>query len=148
MSYTKTQLNSASESDLVKIAEEFGLVVNRDTTPKVQIIDAILTAQKAEAKEEVVIEAAPAVKEPVPQSEQKKFRIILHNQDGVDASKFVKVQVNGIMYAIPREVEVEVPEIVVGALNDAIITRMDYENGKLVEKPGRRFPYTVLGEVK
>jgi hypothetical protein len=106
--------------------------------------------------EEVVVEVAPAPKPkaapkakaaPAP-DKPKMFKIIVHNQEGVDASKFVKVQPNGTMYAIPREQEVVVPEIVVNVLKDAVVTRMEYENGALVERSARRHPFTILGEVK
>ena len=156
--YTKQELTSMDEVELNRVAfEEFSLGVSTDTTAKKEIIDTILAAQEAS---EVVVKTAPAPKakavaKPKAKVEAiadapakpKMFKIIVHNQEGTDASKFVKVQPNGIMYAIPREQEVVVPEIVVNVLKDAVITRMEYENGSLVERSARRHPFTILGEV-
>jgi hypothetical protein len=158
MSYTQDELVNLSETELSAIAGELGFDFPVDTSTKAEMITSILSTQA----DEVVAAVAPAPKKRAPvkktadpvveakpvAKKERRFKILVHNQDGVDASKFVKVQANGIMYAIPRETEVEVPEIVMNILNDSVIDRLDYENGKLTTKSGRRFPYTVLGEVK
>jgi hypothetical protein len=158
MSYTQDELINLSEGELAAIAGELGFDYNPDSSTKAEMIASIL----AEQGEEVVVAVAPAPKKRAPAkkaadpvvegkptaAKERRFKILVHNQDGVDASKFVKVQANGIMYAIPRETEVEVPEIVMNILNDSVIDRLYYENGELITKSGRRFPYTVLGEVK
>lgn len=128
------------------------VVVEEETVEIVE--DEIAEDEIVEIVEDEIVEVAakPVAKasKSVPKAppKPKMFKIIIHNQEGPDASKFVKVQPNGIMYAIPREKEVVVPEIVVNVLNDAVVTRMEYENGALVERPARRHPFTVLGEVK
>ena len=78
-----------------------------------------------------------------------KVKIIVHNQEGVEATSFVKVQVNGVMFAIPREQVVLVPQPVVDDLKNAVKTEyIPGDDGRgnvvLVERETRRFPFTVL----
>lgn len=149
MSYTEQQLSKLTESALAKLAkEEFGLDTGNDS--KAGMVQAILAAQ-AEAEQD---DALPGVAAPEAESAPeipappKRFKIIVHNQEGVENTPFVKVGVNGTMYQIKREVEVEVPEPVVSVLKEAVIDK--YEPGPdgsgtaLVKV--RRFPFTVLGE--
>lgn len=150
MSFSKEDLMSKKEPELNKLAAEYGVDLRTDSASKAQVVEALLVAQaELEAPAEVVIEeasvAAEEVVAPAEKAEQR-FRIIVHNQEGVDAGKFVKVQVNGTMFAIPREREVVVPASVIEVLNNAVLVRTEYEDGKQVEVPARRFPYTVLGK--
>lgn len=145
MSYTEQQLSKLTESALAKLAkEEFGLDTGNDS--KASMVKAVLAAQ-AEAEQDVAVPAADPGP-PEPPAPPKRFKIIVHNQEGVENTAFVKVGVNGTMYQIKREVEVEVPEPVVNVLKEAVIDK--YEPGPdgsgtaLVKV--RRFPFTVLGE--
>jgi hypothetical protein len=79
---------------------------------------------------------------------EKRVRIIVSNQEGVEQTPFVKVQVNGDMFVLPREIEVAVPESVVEVLNNAVVTRLVQSNGDWIEQKARRFPFTVLGPAK
>lgn len=151
MSFSKEDLMSKKEPELNKLAAEYGVDLRTDSASKAQVVEALLEAQaELEAPAEVVIEEAPAATEEVvaapAEKAEQRFRIIVHNQEGVDAGKFVKVQVNGTMFAIPREREVVVPASVIEVLNNAVLVRTEYEDGKQVEVPARRFPYTVLGK--
>lgn len=156
MTFTQKDLNKKPETELAAIAEELGLSINLEAQSKNQIIDDILKAQEEDAdfaEEEQLSEAEPIVKTEErrgrPRKDvQKKFRLTISNQDGVDQTDFVKVQVNGYMYTIPREVEVEVPEEVIEVLNNAVVTRYVQEGDVMVPRKARRFPFTVLGPAK
>lgn len=144
MSFTKSQLDKKSDAELAQIATDLGLDLSPESTSKAVYVASILQIQAEDARLNEP-EAAPAAEVEAP---SKKYRILVHNQEGVEATAFVKVQVNGTMYALPRETEVVVPSEVVEVLNNAVVTRFVQEGRDLVEKPARRFPYTVLGEAK
>lgn len=146
MSFTKSQLDKKSDAELAQIATDLGLDLSPESTSKAVYVASILQIQAEDARlnaDASVVEEPAAVEAP-----QKKLRILVHNQEGVEATPFVKVQVNGTMYTLPREQEVTVPAEVVEVLNNAVVTRFVQEGRDLVEKPARRFPYTVLGEAK
>ena len=143
MALTKKALEKMTDEALVAEGEKLDLKIDLAVMSRNSAIDLLL----AENTPVVEAEEAEDAEEPVKPT-NKKFRIIVHHQEGIDASKFVKVQVNGVMYTLPRETEVEVPEAVLSVLNDAVQTVFVYEDGKLVERSARRFPYTTLGEVK
>lgn len=145
MAFTKSQLEKKSDAELAQIATDLGLDLSPESTTKAVYVASILQIQAEDAKLDAPAQEAAIVAEEAP---QKKYRIIVHNQEGVEATPFVKVQVNGTMYTLPREVEVTVPAEVVEVLNNAVVTRFVQEGRNLVEKPARRFPYTVLGEAK
>lgn len=155
MAIQKSDLKLKTEAELVELGKELNLELNPEAQTKSAMIASILSLSEVadEVAEEPSIVEAPEVNEaPAPpvalEKAPKRFRILMHNQEGTDSSPFVKVQVNGVMYTLPREVEVIVPPEVVGVLNDAIITRSVQENGVMVDKSARRFPYTILGQVK
>lgn len=135
---TKKDLSALPESDLISMGTDLGLKFDPALETKASMVDAILTASNPEATE-----IPASAEEPEP-----RVRIIVHHQEGLEASKFVKVQINGTMYTLPRETELTVPESVLGVLNDAVQTVTVYENGKAEERNARRFPYTVLGPAK
>ena len=79
----------------------------------------------------------------------KRYRIIVNNQDGVDASPFITVQVNGRTWQIKRDHEVTVPEEVLGVLRNAVYTKYEpsaIQGGLQEPKDVNRFPVTILGE--
>jgi len=146
--FTKEELNKKKEPELAAIAEELGIQLVAENTAKATFIKEILQAQEDDAAIEILPDVdprAPIEEVVVP---EKKFRISISNQEGVEATAFVKVGVNGQMYAIPRETEVVVPASVVEVLNNAIVTRFVQEGRELVARSARRFPFTILGEAK
>lgn len=145
---TREELELKPESELVEIAEQLGLSVNPDAATVASLVDAI----EAELDAGAALPSAPkrakkstSVATPAAPKATRK-RIIVHNQEGVDASPFVKVQVNGVMFTLPREIEVSVPIEVINVLNDAVVTRLEQQGNVLVERHARRFPFTVLGD--
>ena len=137
--YSRAQLNKLTSADLRALAEkEFGLEVSEDTQ-RMDAIRGVLDAQEAKSLVEAG-EEAPAPKK------EKKFRIIIHNQEGAEGSSFIKIMVNGVMFQINREKEVTVPARVKEVLDNAIQTKFEPdENGDLQPRDVRRFAYTVLG---
>lgn len=76
----------------------------------------------------------------------KRTKIMIPSHTGPAGSDDVFVSVNGRDYLIKRDVEVEVPEEVLGALKNAVVT--DYvtdENGRITrERQVPRFPFQVV----
>ena len=135
--HTLKSLSSKSDYALAEIAKGLNVQIDADTATKKELIDAILEAEGSLEK------SADLVK---PKKPQKNFaRIIMSHQDGVENTKFVKVQVNNEMYTIPREVEVVIPAAVEEVLRNAIaLTYHPNEAGIFEERKSRRFPYQVL----
>lgn len=150
MIYSTKELQGKTEKDLAVIAEDLGLVLNAESTGKNGYILEIIQAQEEDHKDEVEVPVAKLATEDASDlpAKVKKFRIIVANQEGPEETRFIKVQVNQEMFAIPRETEVVVPEYVVEVLNNAIVTRFVMENGDYVERRAKRFPFSILGEVK
>ena len=146
MALTRKDLAKKTESELLSLATASDIDVPAGAD-KDEIIDLVLAVDASSHAEDVIIASDPAkvkAKTSVP-SGPKKYRVIVHNQDGVDSSKFISVQVNGYLNTIPREVEVVLSEEYVHVLENAVVDRHMYEDGRLVIKPARRFPFTVLG---
>lgn len=74
-------------------------------------------------------------------------RIVIPSQPGRTGSDDVFVSVNGRDFLIRRDAEVEVPPMVVEALNNAVATEyLTDDAGRLVgDRQVPRFPYRVLG---
>jgi hypothetical protein len=142
MNHTTKTLASKTDAELASIAEELGLQVDVDTATKNGLISTILSAQDSEV---AISEIIPA-KTSTTKVDKKAFaRIVMANQEGVENTPFVKVQVNGTMYALPREVEVVVPASVVGVLNHAVATTYHPDDrGIFQSRQTRRFPFQVL----
>ena len=149
--FTKEELNAKKTTELAVIAEELGIQLVAENTTKPTYIKEILQAQEEDAALTIAAETEPEPElEPeikAPKAE-KKFRISVSNQDGVENTPFVKVCVNGTMYAIPRETEVVVPESVIEVLNNAVTTRFIQEGRDVVARSAKRFPFSILGEAK
>ena len=141
---TKRDLGMKSEAELLAMAEAQGLDVSSDPD-KAELIDMLVvtkSAPKARAKTSAKA-ATPAETGP------KRYRIIVNNQDGVDASPFITVQVNGRTWQIKRDHEVTVPEEVLGVLRNAVYTKYEpsaIQGGLQEPKDVNRFPVTILGE--
>lgn len=149
--YTRNELSSMAEAELATVAHSLNLKFNPDAVTASSLIDLILgKTEAAPKKRRSRSSVKPAKVTDLTKGEktnEKKFRIIVHNQEGVESSPFVKVQPQGRMYAIPREKEVIVPEIVVKVLEDAVLTRYVPTGDGTAMTPisQRRFPFTVLG---
>lgn len=140
--YTREELESKTETELGKIARSIDKTIRPENYSVQTLIELIVGMQTTGAKRTRTrkkVEAVEAV-EAVKEKPVVKKRIIIHNQEGVNSSEYVKVQHNGTMYTIPRDVEVEVPEYVVGVLADAVMTDTK------TDRNFRRFPFTVLGD--
>jgi hypothetical protein len=145
MTYLSSDLNSKTEKDLQKILTELDVEFDENKATKSDLIFSILDAQAIQHTELMEeIETAPIAKP----TKAKRFQIILSNQEGVEQTPFVKVQVNGEMFAIPREVEVSVPDYVIEVLEHAIVTRYAQVGDEMIEQKSRRFPFQILGESK
>ena len=145
MTYLSSDLNSKTEKDLQKILTELDVEFDENKATKSDLIFSILDAQAIQHTELMEeIETAPIAKP----AKAKRFQIILSNQEGVEQTPFVKVQVNGEMFAIPREVEVSVPNYVIEVLEHAIVTRYAQVGDEMIEQKSRRFPFQILGESK
>lgn len=157
---TKAELNRKTETELATIAADMGLTLNADTMSKVAMVSQILTQQELLAGLEPVDAGEPADEfedEPTEvlapttgrtRAKAKKYRIVVHNQEGPDNTPFITVGVNGTVWQINRDAEVVVPEEVKHVLENAVVTRFEPgPDNTLVAKDARRFPFSVLGEV-
>lgn len=55
---------------------------------------------------------------------EKRVKIQIEKQDSIDGMDDVKVGVNGTAYIIQRGVPVEVPESVIGVLQNSVVTKL------------------------
>jgi hypothetical protein len=136
-------LKKLNESALAELAHELELEIDPSRASKADLIRAIEKAQqpREEEVENQENEAPPPVKTP---SVNRRYKIIVHHQEGVENSPFIKVSVNGVMYQITREQEVIVPAGVKHVLDDAVMTVYRQEGRNMIAQDVRRFPYTVL----
>lgn len=156
---TIEELLGYSDEDLGKLATKLGLDLDFESMSKTDAVDEIYAALPDDESEEVMLEIKDTPKKETRTRSKvraevaavdkgpKKYRLIIHNQEGVDNTPFVKVQDGnaGIMYTIPRDVEVVVPEVVISILRDAVTTRYEPSGGTMIERSAPRFPFTVLG---
>jgi hypothetical protein len=71
----------------------------------------------------------------------KKYRITIHNQEGPGGKDDVPVGVNGDVWQIKREHEVEVPEMVFDVLKNAVEDRYHMDaSDNIVRSSSTRFP--------
>jgi hypothetical protein len=152
--FTKEGLEAMPLDDLALAATAAGVKGSaaKDRAGVIEKIMVLQTQALTESAKE--LPNHPELRDPDDASEKgvqraPKVKIIVHNQEGVEATAFVKVQVNGVMFAIPREQAVVVPQPVVEALRNAVKTEhIPGDDGRgnvvLVERETRRFPFTVL----
>lgn len=141
-----TDLKQKTEAELAQLAAELGLELNTARMSKKALIEAI-AAKQAESEPEAESETeAPAPEEPVAAEppKPKKYRIIIHNQEGPENTPFVKVGVNGRVWQINREEPVVIPEEVKHALDNAVVNYIDATGA---ERRVQRFPVSILGLV-
>lgn len=156
-------LTKLSEAELEQKAAELGVDFTPGALNKRQLISLIEAipepVEEVEDREE--LEAAPAIvfaddPEPAPEPKAKRakkddpktwrYRIVVHNQEGVENTPFVKVGVNGRLIQINREQEVEIGADYMEALNNAVI-----EMPAIGDNPARktmRFPVSVIEVIK
>ena len=74
----------------------------------------------------------------------KKKTITIHISDAQGGDEAVPIGLNGYMYQVPRGVPVEVPEELVGILENAkTSTYHPGKDGELVERVHNRFAFSV-----
>jgi len=95
----------------------------------------------ADAQAALMAKAESSVAAP----KSKRTTVIFHNQDGEAGSIDIFTSVNGKAYQIKREVEVELPEEVLGVIDNAIITKFSKgPKGEDVSRDVKRYPYTKV----
>jgi hypothetical protein len=77
----------------------------------------------------------------------KKVKLLIEEQEGDEHSPRVFLSVNGYPYSIRRGMVVEVPEAVIGVLDNAIVTKMfqNVDTGEITYKDVSRFNYKIVG---
>jgi hypothetical protein len=136
-----------SEKQLAELVKKHKADVDVATATKMEVIQALEKVMPVEVvaeEEEIEVPAPKATKAEAPKA-PAKVRIIVHNQDGVENTPFVKVCANGNMYALPRETECVVPQIVINVLRDAVVTRDEFVGENVIQRNAPRFPFTILG---
>lgn len=75
----------------------------------------------------------------------RRRKLTIHRSDADDGDRAVFVGINGYGYHIPRGKTVEVPDEVIEALNNAVVTRYSSgKDGKVVAMDAPRYAFTVL----
>jgi hypothetical protein len=157
---TPKELSRMNEAALASIAADYGVAVSADSMTKKQMIDLIIPAIErqsrieAEENEEnedlILAEPVPEAPKKVEKTDKsKRYKIIIHDQEGPDNTPFVKVSVQGVMTTIPRNTEVVVGHAIKHVLDNATMTLFQFERGpdgtqRVVERNVRRFPFSVV----
>lgn len=76
---------------------------------------------------------------------QRRIRIIIPSTNDVNELKRVSVIGNGIPYTILRDTPVDVPEIVLNILRDAVEVRYKRVKDEMRPYKARSYPFEVLG---
>jgi len=145
--YAKNQLDRKTKAELLLIlADDFGTPMGEDTT-RSTLIETIITLQP-ETSSEISPEVPPVEENRVgtridPRASKDRVRVLFHEQENDKSA--ISVMANGVAYQIPRGIEVEIPRIVLGGIENAVMTvyEMD-ENGVPAARDVPRFAYTVL----
>jgi len=124
--YTENSLSSKTEDQLIEIGnKKFGIDL------------------MGKKKDEMVAAIMEISSNDVPPTEQKKYRLTIHEGAGSDEKDAVPVSVNGYARLIPREKECVVPEEVIEVLKNAVQTVFERnKEGEIVSRPVRRFNFT------
>jgi len=138
--YTQSTLERKTKSNLAKILfEEYGRDVDPEGQTNYQLIELITDLQE---ERQAQFESGVL--------EEERVKLTLHSDGTVQGSKPQPVGVNGRMYTIPRDKEVEVPKSVVNVLQDAVQTFMESTDqqgadGNVIynERDAQRFAMTV-----
>ncbi|MFW5910505.1 MAG: hypothetical protein ACOCUJ_01535 [Thiohalospira sp.] len=152
--FEKSELEEKTRDDLVQLAEDHGMTVKARAT-KAELV-AMLTGEDASDEADASKEPAeeePAEEESLSDAEKAaesrgRERVTIRIHSGDDDSD-VKVGVNGKMYQIKRDTEVEVPRAVLNVLERAVETRMEpagqNEDGSVHwrDRKARRFAFDI-----
>ena len=109
-------------------------------------LDIRTTTRMTKNELQAIIDAEDGAENPEPKEavkltqDTKNTTKIIISSNGKETTP-VFVAVNGKGYTVPRDVEVEVPNTVIEALNNAVQETM--KNGKMISS--KRFNYSVLG---
>lgn len=104
--------------------------------------------------ENEVIEQEPAVEKKVRSAKavvaEKRVRIVVHKDGRKGAEKEVVVGVNGVVYRIVRGAPVDVPEAVIGVLEEAVTTTYEHVGNpdgstSLVASDSPTYPFSIVG---
>jgi len=125
--------------------DELSRLIAENTAKAMADFLAASTAKVDEAdKEEAKVELQTAVEMLMA---QKKYRIILNEQDGTDDPHQQFIGCNGVQWLIKRGMEVTVPEGIVNVIKECIYEkRIEMDDGEVIVKRQPRFSYTILGE--
>lgn len=139
-----TKLIQLTESQLEAKATEIGAAFAPGALSKKQLIDLIENFVPGEVEEPEVEEPEPEVVEDP--SRKWRYKIVVHNQDGVENTPFIKVGVNGRFIQIMREQECVIDSDYMHALNNAVIEMPAH--GDQPARKTARFPVSVLEVIK
>lgn len=77
---------------------------------------------------------------------QKRYRVILNEQENTDDPRQQFVSCNGVSWLIKRGVEAVIPEGILNVIKECVYIRpVQDEAGNIENKKVNRFSYTVLG---
>ena len=128
--YTKTQLNSLNEDELIQIGvDEFNLELD-EAMSKAEIIDEIFQAIKATKENKK--DAAAAIKS-VKDDDKVMVKVVVA-KGGENEMDYVAPAINGRVWRIKRGSEVEVPKFVarhLQSLSQTIYKNVTDSNGKI-----------------
>ena len=94
-----------------------------------------------------VVDEKPATKTRSRKAKSDRIKVRFHNQEGVPGgTDAIFVGVNGRGYQIQREQDVELPNEVIHAIDNAVITKTERDSeGNEVDREIHRFPYSRVG---
>lgn len=96
--------------------------------------------ERAEAKADMTIAVDELRK-------QKRYRIILNEQENTDNPKQQLIGCNGVAWLIRRGTEAVVPEGILNVIKECVYTRpIQDAEGNIENKRVNRFSYSILGE--
>ena len=128
--YTKTQLNSLNEDELIQIGiDEFNLELD-EAMSKTEIIDEIFQAVKA--TKESKKDSATAIKS-VRDDDKVMVKVVVA-KGGENEMNYVAPAINGRVWRIQRGAEVEVPKFVarhLQGLTQTVYKNVTDANGKI-----------------
>ncbi|MBI9113137.1 hypothetical protein [Maridesulfovibrio ferrireducens] len=139
---TKAELEAEAEA---KVKEELELKAKEEL--KAEAKAEAKAEFEAEAKIKAEAEAKAKEEEPEPEPEVEKLhKIIIPSSAEFDGKKDVFLNANGRRFQIQRDVEVEVPKIVINVLKDAVKTeQVTDEAGRIVgTRNVQRYPFQTL----
>lgn len=106
-------------------------------------------AEKAEAEKKAELEKAAAEKAEAESAEplvEKKVKILIPSSSDFDGKEDVFLNCNGRRFQIQRDIEVEVPQIVVNVLKDAVKDEQITDNAGRITgvRKVQRYPFQTL----